>query len=71
MAKTKMSFEESMNRLEQIVAELEKNEKPLDETITMFEEGLHLVKDCDTKLKGYEKQINELMQNNGSTDDEN
>lgn len=71
MAKTKMSFEESMNRLEQIVAELEKNEKPLDETITMFEEGLHLVKDCDTKLKGYEKQISELMANNGSTDDEN
>ena len=34
------SFEESMNRLEEIINDLEENEKPLDETITLFEEGL-------------------------------
>jgi len=71
MAKTKMTFEESMSRLEEIVAELEKNEKPLDETITLFEEGLALVKSCDEKLKSYENQIDELMKKNGSDSDEN
>lgn len=71
MAKTKMTFEESMSRLEEIVGELEKNEKPLDETITLFEEGLQLVKSCDEKLKGYEKQVNDLVKNNGSSSDEN
>jgi exodeoxyribonuclease VII small subunit len=72
MAKTKMTFEESMSRLEEIVSELEKNEKPLDETITLFEEGLQLVKSCDEKLKGYEAKIDQLVKNNGSeTTDEN
>jgi len=71
MAKIKMTFEESMSRLEEIVLELEQNEKPLDETITMFEEGLQLVKSCDEKLKNYEKQIDELMKNNGSETDAN
>ena len=71
MAKMKMTFEESMSRLEEIVLELEQNEKPLDETITMFEEGLQLVKSCDEKLKNYEKQIDELMKNNGSETDAN
>ncbi len=53
------SFEESMNRLEEIINDLEENEKPLDETITLFEEGLQLVKACDAKLKKFEGKIQE------------
>lgn len=71
MAKMKMTFEESMSRLEEIVMQLEQNEKPLDETITLFEEGLQLVKSCDGKLKNYEKQIDDLMKNSGSETDAN
>jgi exodeoxyribonuclease VII small subunit len=71
MTKAKPTFEESMARLEEIVAALEKNEKPLDETITLFEEGLRLVKSCDEKLKGYEDEINSLVRKNGSDSDEN
>ena len=65
------SFEESMNRLEEIINDLEKNEKPLHETITLFEEGLQLVKACDTKLKKFETQINDVIRKNGETDDAN
>ena len=65
------SFEESMNRLEEIINDLEKNEKPLDETITLFEEGLQLVKACDTKLKNFETQINDVIRKNGENDDAN
>lgn len=55
------SFEDSMARLEDIVNTLEKNEKPLDETIKLFEEGLQLVKSCDTTLKGYETKVNSIL----------
>ena len=39
----KKTFEESMQRLEEIVSLLETNEQSLDETVKIFEEGLTLV----------------------------
>ncbi len=54
------TFEESMNRLNEIVVNLEKNETSLDETVHFFEEGLQLVQQLDESLKGYEAKINEL-----------
>lgn len=68
MADKNMSFEESMKKLEGIVADLERNEKPLDETIRLFEEGLQLVKSCDEKLRAFETKVNELV--NGGNSDE-
>ena len=64
MAKQEKTFEESMARLEEIVGELEKNDKPLDETIRMFEEGLKLVRECDGRLRAFEKQINDIINEN-------
>ncbi|MEE3486641.1 MAG: exodeoxyribonuclease VII small subunit [Bulleidia sp.] len=63
MAKAK-TFEESMERLEEIVSELEKNERPLDETIALFEEGLKLVKSCDSQLKSFEAKVEDLTKKN-------
>lgn len=60
MAEKEKTFEESMARLEEIVQILEKNEKPLDETISLFEEGLKLVKTCDARLKSFETRIEEI-----------
>ncbi len=60
MAKEK-TFEQQMNRLNELVTNLEKNEAPLDEMIIGFEEGLKLVKDLEEKLQGYEKKVNQLM----------
>ncbi|MBQ1355474.1 MAG: exodeoxyribonuclease VII small subunit [Solobacterium sp.] len=60
MADKEMTFEESMARLEEIVRILEKNEKPLDETIALFEEGLKLVRTCDARLKSFETKIEEI-----------
>ena len=61
MAKT-VTFEESMERLDEIVALLESNEQPLNETIALFEEGLRLVKSCDAQLKKFEAGAMELKQ---------
>ena len=41
-----MTYEESMNRIREIVALLQKNELPLDEGIKLFEEGLEEVLKC-------------------------
>lgn len=65
MSEKKKTFEESMARLETIVNELEKNEKPLDETISLFEEGLKLVKNCDDQLNSFEKQIDKIIESSG------
>ena len=69
MADKKMSFEKSMERLEEIVGILEENDRPLDETITLFEEGLKLVRSCDEKLKQFETQVNDLIAKNGGDED--
>jgi exodeoxyribonuclease VII small subunit len=68
--KKKKTFEESMDRLEEIVADLESNEKPLDETVALFEEGLDLVKNCDAKLREFETRVDEIIQKKGDGQNE-
>ena len=57
----KPTFEQSMDRLDQIVSLLERNEIALEQAIALFEEGLNLVQDLDTQLQGYENKVQELM----------
>ena len=59
-----------MKRLDEIVNALESNQQPLDETITLFEEGLKLVHDCDERLRQFENKVGELLAKNGSDDDD-
>ena len=68
MAKKEQSFEASMDRLQEIVSLLEENDIPLDEAINLFEEGLKLIKECDTKLKGFESKIEEIKQKSEEDD---
>ena len=65
----KKTFEQSMGRLEEIVADPEKNEKTLDETIKLFEEGLLLVKECDARLHEFQDRIDEIIKQNGGGSD--
>ncbi|MCR4951009.1 MAG: exodeoxyribonuclease VII small subunit [Solobacterium sp.] len=69
MAKKEMKYEESMKRIGEIVDLLQKNELPLDEEIQMFEEGLELIRECEKKLSGYEKQVSEILAKNGGEAD--
>ena len=58
--KTKNNFEENLSRLEEIGALLEGEELGLDESISLFEEGIKLSKSCMTALKKAELKITEL-----------
>ena len=57
----KLPFKQSMSRLEEIIAALEKNEIELEDAIALFEEGLQLVNSCDSQLKNFENRVQELL----------
>ncbi|MEA4940504.1 MAG: exodeoxyribonuclease VII small subunit [Christensenella sp.] len=53
-------FEEAMQKLSEIVEKLEGGEGSLDEMIRLYEEGMSLVKSCETQLDAYEAKIDKL-----------
>lgn len=63
------SFESALERLEQIVEEMEGDKLPLEELLGRYEEGTRLVKVCQERLNTAEKRI-ELISRNaaGSAD---
>lgn len=63
MAVKKQSFEESMGRLEAIVAQLEKGECGLDQSLKLFEEGAKLASQCEELLDKAEQRVNLLLAN--------
>ncbi|NCO58662.1 MAG: exodeoxyribonuclease VII small subunit [Nitrospirae bacterium CG18_big_fil_WC_8_21_14_2_50_70_55] len=61
MAKQPESFEKSLTRLEAIVARLERGELPLEESLTLYEEGVALVKGCTHRLDEAERRVERLV----------
>ncbi len=55
-----LDFEAAMERLEQIVTDLEEGELGLDQSIRSFEEGMELVRRCAHELKRAESQVKKL-----------
>ena len=56
-----VSFEENMERLEKIVAELEEGDLNLDDSVKKFEEGINISKKCNDILEKAEKKITILL----------
>ena len=68
----KMTFEQAMIRLEQIVTEVEQGDIPLEKTIEKYEQGMKLIQHCRTVLEQAEKHIetiNTESNANAGTDD--
>lgn len=59
-----MSFEESLEKLEEIVGQLEQGDLTLDESLKTFEYGIKLVQRCNHKLGMAEQKIEELIEEN-------
>lgn len=55
-----MSFETKLKELEVIVSELEGGSLSLEDSITKFEQGIKLSKECTKSLEEAEKKINIL-----------
>lgn len=56
-----MTFEESIQRLEEIVRQMEQGSVPLEESLKLFEEGTALVAACTGQLDSAEQKIVQLM----------
>ena len=60
MSKQNKSFEENMQRLEQIVRALERGEASLEESLKLFQEGTALVDSCGKLLDEAELQVKKI-----------
>ncbi len=57
MSEKKLSFEESLSRLDEIVRHLEKGDLPLSESLKLFEEGTALLASASTMLDEAEQKV--------------
>lgn len=55
--KQKMTFEQAIDRLAEIVQQMESGKAPLGDTLKLYEEGVELAAFCDEKLKNAEQAV--------------
>ena len=60
MASKNASFEENIQRLEQIVYAMERGDVPLEESLKLFQEGTALVQACGKLLDEAELQVKQI-----------
>ena len=57
----KLSFEDSMKRLEEVVGKLEGEEVSLEESLKLFEQGVKLMRFCHLRLSEVEEKVQILV----------
>ena len=60
MTEADQSFEQMLVRLDEIVRHLEKGDLPLDDSLSLFEEGTGLIRRCGTMLDEAEQKVVKL-----------
>lgn len=60
MSKNSPTFEENMQRLEQIVRAMERGDVPLEESLKLFQEGTDLVRKCGKILDEAQLQVKKI-----------
>ncbi len=71
MSNKEVKFEELIEKLEDITNKLEKEQLSLDESVKLFEEGMKISKECNSKLEDAEKRITILINKNDEISEEN
>ena len=61
MNQNNMTFEQSMQRLEQIVRAMERGNVALEESLKLFQEGTELVRNCNQLLDDAQLQVKKIM----------
>ncbi|WP_295582035.1 exodeoxyribonuclease VII small subunit [uncultured Oscillibacter sp.] len=61
MSGKKQTFEQQLQRLEEIVAVLEKGDAQLADSLALFAEGTKLIAACSKELDQAEQQVVKLM----------
>lgn len=68
--KKTLDFEASMTRLEEIVSLLERGDAPLEQAMSLFEEGAGLLRMCTAQLDEAEQKVSLLTAGEGGRPEE-
>lgn len=60
-------FEKSLDELEKLVNDLERGELSLEQSLTAFERGVKLTRECQQALKTAEQRVDQLVENSDGT----
>ncbi len=58
--KERFEFEQALQRLSEVLKELETDDVPLDKAIELYEEGMRLSRQCSKKLEEAELRIEQV-----------
>jgi exodeoxyribonuclease VII small subunit len=59
-----INFEDALRELEEIVKKMENGDLTLDESLTLFEQGITLTRMCSSKLEHAKQKIEILVKQN-------
>ncbi|PXX90142.1 exodeoxyribonuclease VII small subunit [Marinobacter vulgaris] len=60
-------FEKSLDELEKLVRDLEQGELSLEQSLTAFERGVKLTRECQQALRTAEQRVEQLVENSDGT----
>lgn len=64
---TAFNFEQSINKLEELVGKMEQGNLPLEDSLQSFEKGVALVQECQSALKSAQQKVQMLSQQGHET----
>jgi exodeoxyribonuclease VII small subunit len=65
MTSESLSFEQTFQRLEEILEKMNSGKTPLEESLKLFEEAEKLIRSCNAKLTAAEQKIEVLVKQRG------
>ncbi|MGW8123464.1 exodeoxyribonuclease VII small subunit [Roseivirga echinicomitans] len=63
MSKSKLTYKESLERIEAIVDIIENQQPDIDDLSNLVKEATTLIKDCKLRLKNTEETLNSSLEN--------
>lgn len=64
---SQLSFEQAMERLDEIVARMEVEKLPLEEMVASYEEGMQLLQSCRQRIEAARRRVELINAGNGET----
>ena len=61
------NFEEALEELERLVSSMEEGELSLEDSMTAFEKGIKLTRECQSALQKAEQKVQILLNERGET----
>jgi len=67
--KAALDFEQSLSELQALVERLESGELPLEESLSAFEQGIRLTRDCQSAQTQAEQKVQILLERDGELEE--